>query len=184
MHLRRFPRRTFLALILTMGLVVAACETRAQPSWQASTGTHGAGAQASGWEGLEGLWNVRVEGLSIWAPSSSMAKTIGLVHWKMSWANGTLFVKEHSPSSNDPVFPSAPGVSGMPFRNLEISELQVSPGTLSFKVSGGMGSYEHFEFERVGERRILGRYHAYEPLGAPGHGPDHRGRLILERVVE
>lgn len=135
------------------------------------------------WEDLDGLWWVRVEGLSIWAPPEATDKGYGLVLWKLSFVQDRLYVKQYVPSSQDPVFFSG-RLSDLPFKELPVLDLMVESSFLSFKVRGVLHAYEVYRLEEVSDDVIRGAYLAYNPWGAPGYGPEYRGRLYLERVTE
>jgi hypothetical protein len=141
-------------------------------------------ADQNNWQDLEGLWWVRVEGLSIWAPPESREKELALVLWELSFVDGKLGVKQYAPGAEDPVL-STGRLRDLPFKALRVRNLVVEDSFLSFKVKlASAYTYETYYLETVSDDAVTGTYLIYNPWGAPGQGPEYRGRLYLERVIE
>jgi hypothetical protein len=135
----------------------------------------------STWKKLDGLWWVRVEGLSLFAPQEAKDKEIGMVLWKLAFFNDKLYLKQFVPSSDTPLSPSR-GLGDLPFTDVPLRDLIVSDSFIGFKIKGVLDTYESFRLEDMTEDSVTGSYLAYNPYGPSGYGPEYRGKLSLTRI--
>ncbi len=129
---------------------------------------------------FSGVWQVRVEKLSIWAPRHTLNKTIGMTRWKLSVVGDDISLREYSPDANSQPSPAAPQAD--PFTEVEVSDVIVRDDLIAFKVKGAGSADEHYRLEQFSENEIAGTYLIRDRLGGPDHTPEYRGRLILEKV--
>lgn len=132
--------------------------------------------------GLAGVWQVRVEGLSLWAPRQTLEKSIGMTFWRLSATRERLTLRQYVPEHGTYLPPDFEPME-IPFAEIEISEWSVDDETVAFETACAEGSAESYRLEQLTERRITGTYVVRDCQGGePDSGPAYEGRLIMERV--
>ncbi len=127
---------------------------------------------------LSGVWQVRVEKLSIWAPRYTLNKTIGMTRWKLSVTDGALSLRESSP---DPSPAAEPGETA--FEEVEVRKAVIAKDLIAFQVESASGAYEHYRLEHFSNNEIVGTYVVRDRVGGgPDNTSEYRGRLVLEKV--
>ncbi len=150
-----------------------------KPTVSTGHGSRAGSAQQPAKRDLAGIWSVRVEGLSIWAPHYTLDKTVGFLRWKLSLVGNRLILRQSAPNSE---FIPISGSKGSPFEEVAIENISVTPDKIAFTIRGIMGAYESIRLERFTEHEIRGTYTVFDGHGGgTGSGPEYRGKLILEK---
>lgn len=132
---------------------------------------------------ISGIWNVHVEGLSIWAPHYTLHKSVGLVYWKIWLDDRGLSIDEYVPTNSEPTIFRDGDLRNAPFKRLKLADVSSDQRNVSFKVRGILGAFEQYKLEYFGEDEIRGRYLVYDRYGGgPGSGPEYSGTLILTKT--
>ncbi len=131
---------------------------------------------------FSGIWQVRVEKLSIWAPRYTLNKTIGLTRWKLAVAGDDISVEEYSPDPAAHRSSEAPP-DEYPFTEIEVTEVTVNDDFIAFDVKGAGAAYEHYRLEQFSDHEIVGTYLVLDRFGSgPSQSSEYQGRLILEKI--
>ncbi len=120
---------------------------------------------------LSGVWQVRVEQLSLWAPRHTLNKTIGRTRWQLAVTGGVITLSESCPDPSPDV-----GHEDTGFEAVEVTEAVVSKDLIAFKVEGAGGAHERYRLEQFAENQITGTYVVWDGTS------EYRGRLVLENL--
>lgn len=167
-----FSRRSFEVF---WGLALMAMVTA--PPFEAQTR-----GPEEGLEHLPGTWQVRVEGLSLWAPQQTLKKSIGMTFWKLSIARGRLTLEQYSPEHGTYISPDV-RPQDLPFEETEIGQPTVRGDLVAFELECVDGAVESYRLEQFSADRIVGTYTVHDcHAGVRGGEPIDSGRLVLERL--
>ncbi len=152
------------------------------PAIEAQTTDTGCEQRKDPTPGLSGVWQVRVEKLSIWAPRHTLNKTLGMTRWKLAIAADRISLSEYSPDSGPYGSPES-GARGVTFEEVEVEDAVIRDDQISFTVKDDSGALEHYRLEQFSDHRISGTYVVQDRAGGTaGQASEHRGCLILEKV--